>query len=79
MKRKVPALAGLNEDSSNEERKQVAFETLYKIRNVTIATVDGDKPAARTYDCAQLDDGNIYFTVITGKPVTSRFRRTRIS
>ena len=58
----VPVLAGLTENSSNEERKLVAFETLFKIRNVTIATVDGDKPAARTYDCAQLDDGNIYFT-----------------
>jgi uncharacterized pyridoxamine 5'-phosphate oxidase family protein len=68
MQRIVPVLAGLTENSSNDERKQVAFETLFKIRNVTIATVDGDKPAARTYDCAQLDDGNIYFTVVTGKP-----------
>ena len=63
--RKVPVLAGLTENSSNEERKQVAFETLYKMRIVTIATVDGDKPAARTYDVAQLDNGNIYFAVIT--------------
>jgi uncharacterized pyridoxamine 5'-phosphate oxidase family protein len=68
MQRKVPVLAGLTEDSTDEERKLVAFETLFKIRNITIATIDGDKPAARTYDCAQLDDGNIYFTVVTGKP-----------
>jgi uncharacterized pyridoxamine 5'-phosphate oxidase family protein len=80
MQRKVPVLAGLTEESSNEERKQVAFETLFKIRNVTIATVDGDKPAARTYDCALLDDGNIYFTVVTGKPSYKQIqKRARIS
>ncbi|MBC8498537.1 hypothetical protein H8D40_06065 [Candidatus Bathyarchaeota archaeon] len=40
MERKVPVLAGLTEESSQEERATAAFETIYKIRNVTVSTVD---------------------------------------
>jgi hypothetical protein len=52
MERKVPVLAGLTEESSQEERATAAFETIYKIRNVTVSTVDRDLPASRVFDMA---------------------------
>ena len=79
MERKVPALAGLNDDSSNEERKQVAFETLYKIRNVTIATETGINQLHVPMIVPNWMMATSTLRLSLVNPVTSRFRRTRIS
>lgn len=75
MERKVPVLTGLTEESSQEERATAAFETIYKIRNVTVSTVDRDLPASRVFDMALLEDGNIYFCTATGKPAYKQLQK----
>ena len=61
-------LKGLTRESSNDEIWRTAFDLVWEIRFIAMATVDKGMPQARIFDMTLLDDGNIYFTTAIGKP-----------
>jgi len=61
-------LKGLTRESTNDEIGRAAFDLVWKIRFVAMATEDAGMPQARIFDMTLLDDGNIYFITATGKP-----------
>lgn len=61
-------LKGLSRESSNEEIRKAAFDLVWEIRFIAMATVENGMPQARIFDMTLLDDGNIYFITATGKP-----------
>jgi uncharacterized pyridoxamine 5'-phosphate oxidase family protein/Pyruvate/2-oxoacid:ferredoxin oxidoreductase delta subunit len=61
-------LKGLTRKSTNEEIWKAAFDLVWEIRFIAMATVRKGMPQARIFDMTLLDDGNIYFVTATGKP-----------
>ena len=61
-------LKGLTRESSNEEIREAAFDLVWEIRFIAMATVEDGMPQARIFDMTLLDDGNIYFITAIGKP-----------
>ena len=62
-------LKGLTRESANNEVWKAAFELIWEIRFIAMATVKDGIPQARIFDMTLLDDGNLYFITATGKPV----------
>jgi uncharacterized pyridoxamine 5'-phosphate oxidase family protein/NAD-dependent dihydropyrimidine dehydrogenase PreA subunit len=60
-------LKGLTRESTNNEIWKTAFDIIWEIRFIAMATVNDGIPQARIFDMTLLDDGNIYFTTATGK------------
>ena len=54
-------LKGLTRESTNEEIRKAAFDLVWEIRFMAMATEKDGKPEARVFDMTLLDDGNIYF------------------
>lgn len=61
-------MKGLTRESNNEEIKKAAFDLVWEIRFIAMATEKDGKPEARIFDMTLLDDGNIYFITASGKP-----------
>jgi uncharacterized pyridoxamine 5'-phosphate oxidase family protein/Pyruvate/2-oxoacid:ferredoxin oxidoreductase delta subunit len=61
-------LKGLTRNSTNNEIWKAAFDLIWEIRFIAMATVKNGMPQARIFDMTLLDDGNIYFITATGKP-----------
>jgi uncharacterized pyridoxamine 5'-phosphate oxidase family protein/Pyruvate/2-oxoacid:ferredoxin oxidoreductase delta subunit len=61
-------LKGLSRESTNDEILKEAFDLIWEIRFIAMATEKDGMPRARIFDMTLLDDGNIYFITATGKP-----------
>ena len=61
-------LLGLTRESLNDEIRRKAFDLVWEIRFIAMATESEGMPEARIFDMTLLDDGNIYFITATGKP-----------
>ncbi|MGL6297910.1 MAG: 4Fe-4S binding protein [Methanobacteriaceae archaeon] len=68
----------INKESTNEQIKNVAFELLENFREVTLATVNNNKPAARTVIILKIDSNEnndkIYFMTEKGKPMSKQIK-----
>jgi hypothetical protein len=54
-------VAGLIPGVSTEEIRDRAFSLLKKIRTVSLATINGGKPAVRFVHLSAIRDGKLYF------------------
>lgn len=61
-------LLGLSRESPIDEIWRKAFDLVWEIRFIAMATVSEGMPEARIFDMTLLDDTNIYFITATGKP-----------
>jgi uncharacterized pyridoxamine 5'-phosphate oxidase family protein/Pyruvate/2-oxoacid:ferredoxin oxidoreductase delta subunit len=68
-------LFGLNRESTNNEIWMKAFNLVWEIRFIAMATESNGMPQARIFDMTLLDDGNIYFVTATGKPTFDQLAR----
>lgn len=68
-------LIGLSRESSNDEIWRIAFDLVWEIRFIAMATESMGMPQARIFDMTLLDDGNIYFITATGKPTFDQISR----
>lgn len=68
-------MKGLTRESTNEEIWKAAFDLVWEIRFITMATEWNGKPEARIFDMTLLDDGNIYFITATGKPTYHQLQK----
>ena len=62
-------VAGLLPTADNDEVKARAFELLKKIRSVSLATINGDRPAVRIVSVSAIREDRIYFLAPRGKPL----------
>jgi len=69
-------LKGLTRESTNDEIWRAAFDLVWEIRFIAMATVEDGMPQARIFDMTLLDDGNIYFITATGKPTFEQLQAT---
>lgn len=68
-------LIGLSRESSNDEIWRIAFDLVWEIRFIAMATESMGMPQSRIFDMTLLDDGNIYFITATGKPTFDQISR----
>ncbi|MGL4670122.1 MAG: 4Fe-4S binding protein [Methanobacteriaceae archaeon] len=64
----------INFESTNNQVKNVAFELLENFREVTLATVNNNKPAARTVVIVKISNDKIYFMTEKGKPMSKQIK-----
>lgn len=64
----------INFESTNNQIKNVAFKLLENFREVTLATINNNKPAARTVVIVKISNDKIYFMTEKGKPMSKQIK-----
>ena len=67
-------VAGLSQTADTNQVKTRAFKLLKEIRSVSLATINGNKPAVRIVSISAIKDDRIYLLAPRGKPLYHQIR-----